>query len=84
MPSRLWPSRFVLLAARLLRLPSQRLNLLGRIALPIFSEARAGDHIRSTVAYLAVCIDHFEIEFLCISPNTPSFDIRASGGGIGR
>ena len=73
----------VLLAAGLLRLPSQRFNVFGRKALPIFSEARAGDHIRSTIAYLAVRFDHFEIEFLCISRHTPSLGISAGRNGCG-
>ena len=73
-----------LLAAGLLRLPSQRFNLFGSEALPVFSEARARDHVRSTIAYLAVLVDHFEIEFLCISRDTSSLYISAGRNGCGR
>jgi hypothetical protein len=68
----------------MLRLPSQHFNLFGRIALPIFSEARANDHIRSTIAYPAVLFDHFEIESLCVSGHTPSLNISAGRGSSGR
>jgi len=71
------------MAAGLLRLRSHRFNLFGRIALPIFIEARADDYIRSTKAYLAVVLDHFEIEFLSFSRHTPSLDSSARRGGCG-
>jgi hypothetical protein len=71
------------MAAELLRLRSQCFNLFGRIALPIFIEARADDYIRSTKAYLAVVFDHFEIEFLGFNRHTPSLDSSAGRGGRG-
>lgn len=73
-----------LLAAGLLGLPSQRFNLFGRKALPVFSEARARDHVRSTITYLTVLVGHFEIESLCISRDTPSLHISAGRNGCGR
>jgi hypothetical protein len=71
------------MATGLLRLRSHRFNLFGRIALPIFIEARADDYIRSTIAYLTVVLDHLEIEFLGGSRHTSSLDSSGGRGGCG-
>ena len=78
-----YPRRCLAQPNGLLRLRSHRFNLFGRKALPIFIEARADYYIRSTIAYLAVVLDHLEIEFLGCSRHTPSLDSSAGGGGCG-